>query len=178
MLKKEKGFTLIEMLIVVAIIGILAALLIPNAMSALQKAKMRGTQKDIGTIATTLMDYLTDKGNFSALPLSGPVTAQDFAPLQGLYAKALSINDQWGNPFACYTGSATNVYGLAATTATDEYVVASWGRDGTAEGWSYDAANPESGLFQITSTADFDKDIVNWNGSMIRGPRAGSTTTT
>ncbi|MCD6515916.1 MAG: prepilin-type N-terminal cleavage/methylation domain-containing protein, partial [Candidatus Aminicenantes bacterium] len=57
-MKREKGFTLIELLIFVAIIGILAALLIPNIMTAMQKAKQKGTMKDVSTIATALTDYM------------------------------------------------------------------------------------------------------------------------
>ena len=178
MLKKEKGFTLIEMLIVVAIIGILAALLIPNAMSALQKAKVRGTQKDIGTLATTLMDYLTDKGNFTNLDNAGVLSATNLQNLTGLYSKALSTKDQWGFDFQIYTGANVDGnYGLS-NSAADDYLVFSFGRDGIVEAFTYNAATPDAGLYTITTTADFDKDIVNWNGSFIRGPRTGTNATT
>jgi len=167
--RKEKGFTLIELLIVVAIIGILAALLIPNAMGALQRAKVRGTQKDISTIATCVMDYITDK----AIPPADGLAALKTAISGTIYIKVMPTKDQWGTDFVYHSGDGCNIYGITGSAA-DDYLVASYGRGGLPESWSFDAANPEAGLYDLSTQASFDNDIINLSGQVIRGPRSGS----
>jgi len=168
------------MLIVVAIIGILAALLIPNAMSALQKAKQKGTMKDINTIATALMDYVTDKGN--APDHTGAIQTNDplVQALQGFYLKVFPINDQWGNPFIVDTrdnigGTWSISYAGETELGDDEFVIGSYGRDGKlGPTYDYVVTDPTAGLYEVNSMKDFNEDIVNWNGSMVIGPRAAA----
>ena len=168
--RKEKGFTLIELLIVVAIIGILAALLIPNAMGALQRAKVRGTQKDISTIATCVMDYITDK----AIPPADGLAALKTAISGTIYIKVMPTKDQWGTDFVYHSGTSVDGnYGLTGSAA-DDFLVASWGRGGAVETWSFSVTNPEAGMYDLSTQASFDNDIVNLSGQVIRGPRSGS----
>jgi len=177
-MKRSKGFTLIEMLIVVAIIGILAALLIPNAMSALQKAKQKGTVKDINTIATACLDYVTDHGSITehADAITG-ATDTFVTALQGMYVKVFPLKDQWGNYFIINTqDKITTNFGIALasgeTAGADDFVVGSFGRDGVeTSSAQYDRTDPSKGLYEVSTMADFNKDIANWNGNLVVGPR-------
>jgi len=177
MFKRSKGFTLIELLIVVAIIGILAALLIPNAMNAMQRARQKGTMKDISTIATYLMDYTTDRGSAPA-HTGAYTTAQTVSMgVVPFYAKALPTTDQWGNDFQIHSGSSWTAAWLGmtpATNSTDEFAVGSPGRDGSF-GFAY-GTNPP--YYEVDSMDDFDNDLISWNGQFVRSPRTGAGTGT
>jgi type IV pilus assembly protein PilA len=65
MLKNNKGFTLIELMIVVAIIGILAAIAIPNFMNYQCKAKQSEAKAALGSIKTQQVAYFAEYDEFA-----------------------------------------------------------------------------------------------------------------
>ena len=65
--KREEGFTLIELVIVIAIIGILMAIAIPNYMSARRTAAANATQANLKNLAMALELYMAEEGE-SAYP--------------------------------------------------------------------------------------------------------------
>jgi type IV pilus assembly protein PilA len=75
---KRKGFTLIELMVVIAIIIILAAIAIPNYLKMTERAKKSRLAADFATLATVLETYKTDWGKYPTatayLAVSDPST--------------------------------------------------------------------------------------------------------
>ena len=84
----KKGFTLIEMLVVVLIIGILAGIALPQYTLAVEKARSAEALMNLATIKREIQFYITANG----LPTSGRVEYKDFATVE------LS-GGEWNNTF-------------------------------------------------------------------------------
>jgi len=63
--KKTKGFTLIELMIVVAIIGILAAIAIPNFLRYQAKSKQAEAKTNLGAIFTSEVSYKSEHDTYT-----------------------------------------------------------------------------------------------------------------
>ena len=70
--KREEGFTLIELVIVIAIIGILMAIAIPNYMSARRTAAINATKSNLRNLATALELYMAEN-NLSTYPANDEI---------------------------------------------------------------------------------------------------------
>lgn len=73
-MKSKKGFTLIELMIVVAIIGILAAIAIPNFLKFQCRSKQSEAKQNLGAIYTAMMSYYSNNDTYpETADISGQV---------------------------------------------------------------------------------------------------------
>lgn len=62
--KKESGFTLIEVLIVILIIGILAAIALPSFLNQTNRARLAEARSNVGALTRGQQAYLLERGSF------------------------------------------------------------------------------------------------------------------
>jgi type IV pilus assembly protein PilA len=78
-MKKREGFTLIELMVVILIVGILAAVAIPLMRGRIDSAKWSEGKSIMGTIATAIRAYAAEKG--TATDVTGDETSVTMAEL-------------------------------------------------------------------------------------------------
>lgn len=137
---KQAGFTLIEVMIVVVILGILAAAIVPNLTGRAGEARTIKAKSDIRTLAGALNNYKLDNFRFPSTEqgLEALVSKPSGEPEPKNWRKGGYIsnlpNDPWGNPY--------------------QYL--SPGENGAFDIWTYGADGIEGG-------EDEDKDVSSWD---------------
>jgi general secretion pathway protein G len=131
---REAGFTLIEIMVVIAIIGILATLIVPNIMGRPDEARATAAKHDVGTINQALKLYRLDIGRYPTTEqgLTALVERPTSEPIPqnwktGGYLSSVP-KDPWGNPYQ-YSNPGTR----------GEIDVISYGADGKPGGTGTDA---------------------------------------
>ena len=131
---RRAGFTLIEILVVIVILGILAAMIVPKVMSRPDEARVVAAKHDVASLMQALKIYRLDNKRYPTTEqgLSALVTKPTQAPVPdgwkgGGYIERLPL-DPWGNPYQYLN---PGLHG--------EIDVFSYGADGAPGGENYDA---------------------------------------
>ncbi len=132
-MNKRKAFTLIELMVVILILGILAAMIVPKVVGRAADAKVAKTKSDIATLHGELEKFRLDSDRYPTTQeglqalVTAPANSKNW---KGPYTDKLS-NDGWNNPY---------VYEYPGPGGKDSFSLMSYGSDG-APGGDGDAAD-------------------------------------
>jgi general secretion pathway protein G len=125
--RRSRGFTLLELLVVMVIIGLLAGFVAPRYFAQVGKSQVKAARAQIDALDKALEQYRIDVGHL-------PTSEQGLAALQaqppgeqnwaGPYLKKDVPNDPWGNPYQYVTPGTHN----------NDYDLMSFGKDGRQGG--------------------------------------------
>jgi general secretion pathway protein G len=114
----ERGFTLVEMLVVITIIGLIMALVGPRVLNYLGESKVKAARIQIQSFAAALDLFYLDAGRY---PSSAEGLAALVRPTGGLagwngpYLKGGSLpNDPWGTPYVYRSPGEHGVYDIVS----------------------------------------------------------------
>jgi type II secretory pathway pseudopilin PulG len=143
-----------SVLVIVFMVGIIAAIAIPNLITAIDRGKQKRTMADMRTIAAAMEAYATDHG---AYPQARSVhDLQDV--LAPTYVRVLPAQDAWLQDFRVRVWR-----GDERSTGPDSYAIVSAGKGGV---FQFD----DLSKYRSGPTTDFTADIVFANGSFFRFP--------
>lgn len=131
MMKTQSGFSLIEIMVVLVIIGLLVSIVAPNVLDQADDARVQKVKADFGAIDTSLSLYRLNNFTYptSEQGLEALVKKPTIDPIpnnwkKGGYLKDLPL-DPWGRPY---------LYLSPAEFSEDDYDIYSLGADGVTGG--------------------------------------------
>jgi type IV pilus assembly protein PilA len=123
-MRNSKAFTMVELMVVVLIVGILAAVAVPLMSGRIDSSKWSEAKSAMGTIASALRSYAAEKGSFATTPTLADIglTNND---LDGTYfthdayaiTSAAASNSQVSFVITCTAASSTRANKPAAPAA-------------------------------------------------------------
>ena len=139
----KKGFTLIELMIVVAIIGILAAIAIPNFLRFQAKSKQSEAKTNLGSIGTTAESYRVEKDTYVVSSLADLGWAPQGTPRYGYWYNVSGAVQAFnggatGTVDGCNMNSQPSTVAVTATTSL--FTAGARGQidtDPACDEWSY-----------------------------------------
>jgi general secretion pathway protein G len=133
--RMRKGFTMVELMAVLIILGLLATVLVKNFMGQTDKARVITTKANLKILHTAVMQFKMDTGRFPTEEEGLMALIETPSDLEGLvdpggYLETTEIpKDGWGNEF----------YFELYPESGKPFVIISWGADGEEGGEDYDA---------------------------------------
>ena len=121
--KKEKGFTLVELMVVIIILAVLTGIAIPSYLALRNRARIQATRSEMQNIGTAIAIYEADVG----LPATGMValtTALETVPIagEGAYMSPVPQTDAWNVAYVYVLVDASH-YTLTSTGGAADIVL-------------------------------------------------------